>query len=790
MTSLDSTDPPEYRFDDIRVDTRAHRVFRGDREVQLEPKAYAVLLILLREPHVAIARDRLLDAVWGHRFVTPAVLNRIIAMLRRSLGDDADHPRLIRTVHGVGYSFIGLPAGSRWQHDEATSETAGPDETSAEQEATGQTEGPLPSSVQPAQDGPGTAGIRRPPRIAIVVGVLAAVLIGALSWRFHPGSFTKSAVPDPDAKARLALLPIVPDSDADIVLARGLTDMLGEALARVPQFELTELASARMAVKQATDPKAISALLGTDHLLRGRLEQQGEGVSLELELLRGKDGTVEWKQAYDEPRASLAAMLGPVLAALRVELLPGSAKGRLDPVVRANATAQALYLQSKSLATLGPAGRAENLKVLERAVAEDPQFALGWAALANARREQWAFGEASFQVAMESAQQAIDRALDIDPDLVEGLVAACMIKTNQWRSSEALGASARALELAPNDPRAVWVRANVLGYLGRPRESLALRKRSAALNPLSPIPIFSLSTDYLMLGERNQALAMLQTAWKMLGLKGDSSGARTRIEQAFGNPAAAILDYRGSATDVSRYNLYRPLGAAQSLAELGKTQEAQALLDTVRPALPEAPVYVDTVLTVFWSAGRFKDALAWLDGPGREAAQAPWQTVAHAQARALTGDVNGALADYASALEGPADRELIFNSWFPTRFGPPQIANWIALRKARGLEYRTELDDLATRLDRVAANGLKVPSINYDRALVAALRDDPAGADAALTTARDSGWFDPVALDVDLVWLPFRHSDWFLRQRQALADKAAQQRKMLADGMRNIGRGN
>ena len=109
---MDGGDPAEYRFDDVLVDTRARRVFKGGVEIPLEPKAYAVLLELLREPQVAIGRDRLLDAVWGHRFVTPGVLNRIIAILRRALGDDADHPRLIRTVHGVGYSFIGLPAGA------------------------------------------------------------------------------------------------------------------------------------------------------------------------------------------------------------------------------------------------------------------------------------------------------------------------------------------------------------------------------------------------------------------------------------------------------------------------------------------------------------------------------------------------------------------------------------------------------------------------------------------------------------------------------------------------------
>ena len=85
---MDESVPDEFRFADVRVDTRAHQVWRAGSAVALEPKAYAVLVELLRKPGAAIARDDLLDAVWGHRHVTPGVLNRVIAMLRRELGDD------------------------------------------------------------------------------------------------------------------------------------------------------------------------------------------------------------------------------------------------------------------------------------------------------------------------------------------------------------------------------------------------------------------------------------------------------------------------------------------------------------------------------------------------------------------------------------------------------------------------------------------------------------------------------------------------------------------------------
>jgi DNA-binding winged helix-turn-helix (wHTH) protein len=66
-------------------------------------------MVLLGRAGDAVAREALLDTVWGHRHVTPSVLNRIIAQLRRALGDDAGNPRYIQTLHGRGYRFMVQP---------------------------------------------------------------------------------------------------------------------------------------------------------------------------------------------------------------------------------------------------------------------------------------------------------------------------------------------------------------------------------------------------------------------------------------------------------------------------------------------------------------------------------------------------------------------------------------------------------------------------------------------------------------------------------------------------------
>ncbi len=96
-----------YRCGDCELDT-ANRIFRkGGTEYTLEPKVFAVLTLLVMRPGELLTREQLLDAVWGHRYVTSSTLNRVIALARRSLTDDADEPRFIQTVYGSGYRYVG-----------------------------------------------------------------------------------------------------------------------------------------------------------------------------------------------------------------------------------------------------------------------------------------------------------------------------------------------------------------------------------------------------------------------------------------------------------------------------------------------------------------------------------------------------------------------------------------------------------------------------------------------------------------------------------------------------------
>jgi pimeloyl-ACP methyl ester carboxylesterase/DNA-binding winged helix-turn-helix (wHTH) protein len=96
-----------YTFDEFVLDTRRCELRAAAGEPQhLEPQVYAVLCYLLEHRDRLVRKEELLDAIWGHRFVTPATLNSRIKSLRQALGDDGSAQRIIRTVRGVGFRFV------------------------------------------------------------------------------------------------------------------------------------------------------------------------------------------------------------------------------------------------------------------------------------------------------------------------------------------------------------------------------------------------------------------------------------------------------------------------------------------------------------------------------------------------------------------------------------------------------------------------------------------------------------------------------------------------------------
>ena len=98
--------PEVLRAGDVSVDRGARRAFRGEAELDLRPKEFDLLALLVGEAGRAVTRDRIMREVWDeHWFGSTKTLDMHISALRRKLGALDDSPDRIVTLRGVGYRY-------------------------------------------------------------------------------------------------------------------------------------------------------------------------------------------------------------------------------------------------------------------------------------------------------------------------------------------------------------------------------------------------------------------------------------------------------------------------------------------------------------------------------------------------------------------------------------------------------------------------------------------------------------------------------------------------------------
>jgi DNA-binding winged helix-turn-helix (wHTH) protein len=186
-----------YQCNDIVVEPRAHRLERAGEPVSVEPKAYAVLIVLMQQAGEVVSKDTLLDAAWGHRHVTPGVLTRVISQLRHALGDCVAQPRYIATVHSLGYRFIGEV--HRTPSAAAPANDALPDMASNDDLAPAAPVPLLPPAPQPP---PPKHWLAAAITLALIVAVIAAVSL----WHTPNGRSTSE--PRVSPQPALAVMPV------------------------------------------------------------------------------------------------------------------------------------------------------------------------------------------------------------------------------------------------------------------------------------------------------------------------------------------------------------------------------------------------------------------------------------------------------------------------------------------------------------------------------------------------------------------------------------------------------
>jgi DNA-binding response OmpR family regulator len=104
-TASSNTEPFEIGANTI--DPKRFELRRGKTRDELTARELKLLELFHAHPGEVFSRDKLLSEVWGYNYYgTTRTLDQVIVQLRKKLGDSADDPRHLVTVHGVGYKLI------------------------------------------------------------------------------------------------------------------------------------------------------------------------------------------------------------------------------------------------------------------------------------------------------------------------------------------------------------------------------------------------------------------------------------------------------------------------------------------------------------------------------------------------------------------------------------------------------------------------------------------------------------------------------------------------------------
>ena len=306
----------------------------------------------------------------------------------------------------------------------------------------------------------------------------------------------------------LAVLPFeVLSAEADdAYLAAGLAEDLVVDLTRLGGLNVTTRGETLQYKDRTVPPRTVARELGADFVLLGSVRRAGNRGRISTQLVRAADGHTVWAERFDRTLDDLfdvqAEVSKRIVEALQVTLRPGE-REMLDRAPTRSQEAYALYLRARQL--LDDSDRATNLRVeelLNQALALDPEFALAHAVLG----ECYARRALSWWAGLDIADRAViccQRALALEPNLLEGLIVQAMVQRLRGQPQELLISLERITAMAPTHPEALeWAAWSYL-TVNDPDRARELLEPVVHQHPDRMVATMWLATAYEMLGRKD-----------------------------------------------------------------------------------------------------------------------------------------------------------------------------------------------------------------------------------------------------------------------------------------------
>ena len=457
----------------------------------------------------------------------------------------------------------------------------------------------------------------------IVVGLLVIAIVVVAVERFIPRTAPIPAASDAASGASSAEAPVQAAAKSIAVLpfvnisgdtgneyfADGLSEELLNLLAKIPDLRVAARTSAFKFKGEKIDVQEVAQKLNVAHILEGSVRKSGNKVRITAQLIKAADGYHLWSETYDRRLDDIFVVqddiAGEVVKALKLTLLGSTSVTRSRPV---DPEAYNLALQGRFF--LDRRGREDLERAVEyfrRSRERDPDYAPAWAGLSEAYSLQANYGHGPVAEGNRRAREAAEKALALDPQLVDAHLALSRIQQGYDWDWEAADASVRkALDLEPGSAQALRRGGGLAMTLGRWNEAIDLADKAIERDPLRPNSYSTLGGALLAVNRDTEAEAAFRKALE-LDPEGSSrhwSIARTLLLQ--GKTEAALRETEQEADEG-----WRLVGLPLVFHALGRHRESDGALAALKSKYAEDSAYQIAEVHAF--RGEADLAFEWLE---------------------------------------------------------------------------------------------------------------------------------------------------------------------------------
>src|SRR5262249_36136043 len=441
----------EYCFGAFRLDLDAGLLRRDGDVVDLRPKSFEVLAYLLDRAGRLVSEDELVQAVWQDVAVTDNSLSQCMMEIRRVLGDDSQ--QIIRTVAGRGYLFAAsVNIDQRVERK--------------------------PDTLEPP---PVAVAVQAPnPRLKWVLLAATALLAAGLSlWL---GLRRSPPVPVADTLAVLPFKMLVPE-DRDEYLGSGMTDSLITRLSLVRGLSIRPWLSVELYRETLKDPVVAGRELQVQTVLDGTIQKSGSQIRVTSRLYRVADGKVLWAGTFDESYNNMFSIEDSISEKVAAALSVKLGRPRQSAV---NPGAYDAYIRGYHLfEQFTQDGNRKAFDYFEKARGIQPDFALAHAYFALNLGVMRVRGFVPPSEGVDRQKEAVERALALDDSLPDANLAMAVLAMQGYGWPTAERFMRRAIELNPNYLDGWGFYSFLLQALGRYEEALAASRREVEIDPVS-----------------------------------------------------------------------------------------------------------------------------------------------------------------------------------------------------------------------------------------------------------------------------------------------------------------